>query len=253
MDRATGATAWQTPIVAPQGFNPGNYFHGSMVATTIGDTSVILLGNGMIARADNGTVVWQEKPINSQSVVSPVVEGKLTFHASHMNKDLVIRTLPDKLAEPPNLTADTVVIDTSAFPKHYLPWHLASPLVHQGLAYMLNNAGVLTVIDVQARKVVYQQLLDLDVFQTHNEGAARGVGVSPALVGKNVLLLGNNGGALVIEPGPRYHPLAKNKIENVIMTGHWSERQERFIANPVAEGNRLYLRGEGGLYAIGTR
>ncbi len=253
IDRATGGTAWKTQIVVPEGFNPGNYFHGSMAATTIGEAQVILLGNGMIVRADDGKVVWEEKPINSSSVVSPVVDGRRSFHASHMNRDLVIRTLPDTFSEPPNVLSQTVVIEMSAFPKHYLPWHLCSPLVHEGLAYMVNNAGVLTVIDVEAGKVVYQRLLDLDVFQAHNEGAARGVGISPALVGKNVLLLGNNAGALVMEPGPRYHPLAKNKIENIVMAGHWSERQERFIANPVAEGNRLYLRGEGGIYAIGAR
>ncbi|HEV7404563.1 MAG TPA: PQQ-binding-like beta-propeller repeat protein [Chthoniobacteraceae bacterium] len=253
IDRGTGRTAWRTQIVVPQGFNPGNYFHGSPAATAIGETSVILLGNGQVVRAEDGKVVWEEKPINSSSVVSPVVEGKLTFHATHSNKDLMIRTLPEKFSEPLDLPAQTVVIDTSAFPKHYLPWHLSSPLVHEGLVYMVNNAGVLSVIEVAARKVVYQRLLDLDVFQGHNEGAARGVGISPTLVGRNVLLLGNNGGALVLEAGPRYHALAKNKIENVVMPGHWSERQERFISNPIAEGNRLYIRGEGGLYAIGAR
>ena len=253
IDRGTGATVWQTPIVAPTGLNPTHYFHGSLASTMIGDTSVILLGNGMIVRAADGKVIWVEKQINSQSVISPVVDGKRIFHCVHQNKDLMIRTLPEKLAEPPNIAQTVVAIDTSAFPKHYLPWHLCSPLVHQGLAYMLNNAGVLTVIDVAAGKVLYQRLLDLDVFQGSNEGAFRGVGTSPVLAGKNIVLCGNNGGAIVLEPGPSYHPLAKNKIENVVMPGAWSERQERFIANPIAEGNRLYLRGEGGIYAIGPR
>ena len=35
------------------------------------------------------------------------------------------------------------------------------------------------------------------------------------------------------------------------MAGHWSERQERFVASPVCDGQRLYLRGEAHLYAIG--
>jgi hypothetical protein len=109
------------------------------------------------------------------------------------------------------------------------------------------------VIDLEARKVVYQKLLDLDVFQAHNEGAARGVGSSPVLAGGRIYLLGNNGAALVIEPGRTYRQVSKNKIENMVMPGHWSERQERFIANPVADGDRLYLRGEGGLYAVGPR
>lgn len=253
IDRASGKTAWQTRIVVPEGFNPGNYFHASLASVGVGDTALILLGNGMIVRATDGKVVGEEKPINSSEVVSPVVEGRLTFHATHANKDLVIRTLPEKFTEPLALPAQTVKIDVSAFPKHYLPWHLSSPLVHEGLAYLVNNAGVLTVVDVAAAKVVYQHLLDLDVFQGHNEGAARGVGSSPVLVGKKIILLGNNGGALVLEPGREYRQLAKNKIENVVLRGHWSERQERFVANPIAEGHRLYLRGEEGLYAIGER
>ena len=38
--------------------------------------------------------------------------------------------------------------------------------------------------------------------------------------------------------------------EGLMMNGHWAERQERFVANPVFDGNRLILRGEGNLYAI---
>jgi hypothetical protein len=41
IDRTTGQTAWQTRIVEPKGFNPGNYFHASLAATTVGDTSLI--------------------------------------------------------------------------------------------------------------------------------------------------------------------------------------------------------------------
>jgi len=37
----------------------------------------------------------------------------------------------------------------------------------------------------------------------------------------------------------------------IVRASHWAERQERFIANPVFDGQRLYLRGEGTLYAIG--
>ena len=60
-----------------------------------------------------------------------------------------------------------------------------------------------------------------------------------------------SGTALVLKPGRVYNQIAKNKIENVVMAGHWAERQERFVASPVFDGNRLYFRGEGTLYAIG--
>ena len=76
-------------------------------------------------------------------------------------------------------------------------------MIDQGLAYLLNNAGVFTVMDVESGKAVCQKLLDLDPLQAHNEGAARGVGISLALAGGKLYVFGNNGAALVLEPGPR--------------------------------------------------
>jgi hypothetical protein len=40
--------------------------------------------------------------------------------------------------------------------------------------------------------------------------------------------------------GRVYRQIAKNKIESAVMVGHRAERQERFVANPVCDGNRLY-------------
>jgi hypothetical protein len=64
-------------------------------------------------------------------------------------------------------------------------------------------------------------------------------------------LFGNNGAGVVLEPGREFKMVAKNKLENNVSIGHWGERQERFVSNPVFDGKRLYIRGEGNLYAIG--
>lgn len=252
LNSVTGKLAWTTPVVDAKGLNPGNFIHGSLAAAKIGDAWVILLGNGTIVRAADGKMICHPAGDN-QSVPSPVIDGSRVFHVSQGNSNLTVRALPDRIVDPLDLPSQTISIDLSEFPNHYLPWHLSSPLVHEGLAYMVNNAGVLTVIDVAAGKIAYQKLLDLDVFQDHNEGAARGVGSSPILAGKHLYFLGSSGTTLVIEPGRAYRQVAKNKIESVAMLDHWSERQERFVANPVADGNRLFIRGEDGLYAIGPR
>jgi outer membrane protein assembly factor BamB len=250
-DAKTGALAWNTPLVEPDGENPQGFFHGSLVAAAIRGTPIIVLGNGAIVRAGDGTVLFADREMGNQAIASPVVEQGRVFQMPTRNPELVVQTLPEKLSRPLQLPTRRIALDLSAFPKHYMPWHLSSPVIHQGLAYLMNNAGVLTVVDVDAGKVVYQKLLDLDPLQAHNEGAARGLGVSPALAGGKLYLFGNNGAALVIEAGRVYRQIAKNKIESVVMAGHWSERQERFVANPVFEGERLYLRGEANLYAIG--
>ena len=250
-DCDTGKLAWQTQIVSHEGVNPANFIHGSMAAATIGQTKLIVLGNGTILRAGDGRIIYQDTKIDTQAVPSPVVEGHRIFHMSAQNAELAIRTLPDVLTEPLQLKTQRIRIDTFAFPRHYLPWHLSSPLIHEGLAYLMNNAGVLTVLDIETGQVIYQKLLDLDPLQAHNEGSARGQGTSPALAGNHISFLGNNGAALVIEPGRVYKQLAKNKLERIALPTHWSERQERFVANPIFDGDRLYIRGEDALYAIG--
>ena len=252
-DAATGATAWITPLVSHKGLNPGGFFHGSPVAVRIGEADLIALGNGTIVRAADGKVLRTDPAVSNQAVASPVVEGRTLLGLPSWGMVLLVYALPDALADPLVLTARKIDVDTAGFPKHYLPWYLASPVVHEGLAYLVNNAGVLTVVDLEAGKVVYQRMLDLDPFQAHNEGAARGIGASPALAGGLIYILGNNGAALVLAPGRTYKQVAKNKIESVVQVGHWSERQERFVAHPVFDGRRLYLRGEGHLWAVGPR
>src|SRR5258706_15590408 len=85
-----------------------------------------------------------------------------------------------------------VKIQTKSFPYYYLGWHTASPLAHDGLVYLMNNAGLLTVVDEKAGAIVYQRMLDLDHFETANEGAARGHGISPALAGQHIYFFGNS-------------------------------------------------------------
>ncbi len=251
-DAQTGTPVWQTPIVSATGFNTANFIHGSLVAAAVGKTPLVVLGNGVIVRASDGKIVYQETKGDTQAVPSPVVAANNLFFVIG-NQNLTIRTLPATVGDSIDPQSRKIPIDISDFPKHYLPWHLSSPLVHEGLVYLVNNAGVLSVIDAEAGKVIYQKLLDLNVFQDHNEGAARGIGISPILAGNHIYLIGNSGASLVIEPGREYRQIAKNNIENIALPGHWSERQERFVANPVADGNRLYLRGEEAIYAIGEK
>ena len=251
-DAKTGELAWETPIVAPSGLNPQGFFHGSPVAARVGGVSVIVLGNSTVVRASDGKIVFTSRDMDNQGIASPVVEGDTLFQVSGGSMQLFMHKLPQAFTDPLKLETRVLKVETP-FPKYYMPWHLSSPVVHDGLAYLLNNSGVLTVVDVAKAEIVYQKLLDLDAFQWVNEGAARGVGVSLALAGKYLYAFGNSGGALVLEPGRVYKQVAKNKIEAVVMRGHWSERQERFVASPAFDGNRLYIRGEGHLYAIGPK
>ncbi len=252
-DAATGALAWRIPLISHEGFNPGGYFHGSAARADVGGVPLVVLGNGTVVRASDGKILATHPEMSNQAISSPVVDRNQLFETSTGSMKFFIHTLPAGAAEPFKLSTRTVSVATPSFPHYYMPWHMASPLIHEGLAYLMNNAGVLTVVDVAEGKVLYQRMLDIDGFQTNNEGAARGCGISPTLAGHHIYLFGNSGAAVVIEPGRAFKQIAKNKLESQASVGHWGERQERFVANPVFDGDRLYIRGEGNLYAIGPK
>lgn len=249
-DARTGAQAWRIPVVSHQGFNPGGYFHGTPVGVVRGGVPLVVLGNGTIVRASDGQVLFTHPEMGNQAISSPLIEGRHLIETSTGSMKLFIHDLPDAVTGPFKMATRTLSVSTTPFPYYYMPWHMASPVVHEGLAYLLNNSGVLTVVDLAEAKIVYQRMLDLDAFQTSNEGAARGIGISPAIAGGKLFLMGNNGASVVLEPGRAFKQIAKNKIESIASLGHWGERQERFVSNPVFDGDRLYLRGEGHLYAI---
>jgi len=233
--------------------NPGGFFHGSLAHGRFGDVEVIIPANGMIVRAVDGAILFKDERLASkQNVSSPVLDDRLLCLMATMGETLYVVQLPETASEKmsPKFLSETK-IPTKKFPYFYLGWHIASPLVHEGLVYLMNNAGLLTVVDEIKGTILYQRLLDLDHFETPNEGAARGHGISPALAGKHIYFFGNSGTAIVIEPGRDFKQVAKNKIEGLAVPGSWGERQDRAVACPFFDGDRIYYRTESALYAIG--
>lgn len=250
LDAATGKRLWTTQ------FDPkisgANRFHGTPAVTKIDKTAVCILPTGYIIRAEDGALLHQKGSgisARQQQIPSPVVIGDKIYRLGTYN-DLCEVQLPAQVTDPLEIgKARTMAMDLDRYPNFYLPWHMSSPLIHDGLAYLVNNAGVLTVVDIESMKVVYEKLLDIDHFQTHHETAGRGVGSSPAFAGGKIYIVGNTGTTLVIKPGRTYEQIAKNKIENVFFR-YYGLRHERFVGCPAFDGKKMYIRGERNLYCI---
>ena len=126
-----------------------------------------------------------------------------------------------------------------------------SPPIHDGLASPVDMYQELYVSDLAQKKMVYRQSLDLNGFTHYN---AIAVAASPTLVGQHVIVLDNQGTALVLKPGREFQQVAKNRIATVMDRWLPLPPQETLAyAPPIADGNRLYLRGERYLYCIGER
>ena len=80
------------------------------------------------------------------------------------------------------------------------------------------------------------------------------VAASPTLIGKHLFLCDNQGNTLVIPAGPSYRRIARNKIGTVLDRAWPIPSQETLTyAPPLADGGRIYLRGEAYMYCMGEK
>ena len=126
-----------------------------------------------------------------------------------------------------------------------------SPLIHDGLAYVLDVYGVLYVMDLETRRLVYLKDLGLEGLFHYN---SLGVAASLTLAGKHIYALDNQGTVVVLEPGRTYREVARNRIATQLNRRWPIPGQETLSHSPlVADGSRFYLRGERYLYCIGEK
>ncbi len=129
-----------------------------------------------------------------------------------------------------------------------------SPLVHQGLVYLVDIYGWLYVADLKTKKTVYYKNLNLSGLDGLMHYNAVPVAASPTLIGDNLVVLDNQGTALVLATGREFKVLSCNRIETQLERVWPLPAQETLAyAPPVADRDCLYLRGERFLYCIGTR
>ena len=260
---APGGTA-AYKYFAPEGTR-GTYLADSYGATFGGEPMVFAggtsgwRGSGIGAiRAKDGAVISK----TSCNWATPVVQGNMIYTLRSLGVgdgapgiELldIARIDPDKLEQVKTVTMDNLKF----FRIPRLEINLASPLYHDGLVYIVDADGLLTVVDVEKYEIVYQKLLDMD---NGPGGPARGVqGASPALGGKYIYAFGNHGTCVVFEPGRQYRQVAKNRIESFCnkcteKTVSWhsiySTQLEQTLAGPVFDGDRMYYRGLINLYCI---
>ncbi|OAI42297.1 hypothetical protein AYO40_00195 [Planctomycetaceae bacterium SCGC AG-212-D15] len=127
----------------------------------------------------------------------------------------------------------------------------ASPLVVGDLAYLVDIYAAFYVYDLKAKDFLYQKDTGLRGLFHYN---AVPMTASPTLVGKHIVIQSNQGEALVLEQGREYRVVGKNHIATQL-DRYWPMPGQETISYtpPVADGRRLYIRGERYLYCIAAK
>jgi outer membrane protein assembly factor BamB len=110
--------------------------------------------------------------------------------------------------------------------------YTSTPLVHDGLLYVLTDNGILSAYQVSDGVRVYQQ-------RVTREGAS--FSASPVAAGGRLYFASEDGRVYVVRAGRTFELLATNEMDEACM------------ATPAPSGNLLLVRTRTHLYALGAR
>jgi outer membrane protein assembly factor BamB len=109
--------------------------------------------------------------------------------------------------------------------------YLCTPLVYNGLVYIIKYNGILNVFDAKTGEKKYQQRL---------AGATSAFTSSPVANDGKVFIASEDGQVFVVKAGPTYEQLAMNEMNTPV------------LATPALSEGRLLLRTQDRLMAIGS-
>ena len=218
LDKSTGREIWNT-------VREERVDYSSPIMIGTGDRmDVVTTSYHNIVAYDpvTGEERWRSPGFLGNGVPTAVANERMVFAVSGY---------PDKVTRavsiPTNVEQSTRVDTVWEYRKGtgYTP----SPLLYRGYLYLVSDKGILTCIEPDTGKVVYEGgRIPIPTF----------VRASPVAWEDKILIAGEDGDFFVIQAGPEHKILAQSSIG------------ERIVASPAAVRGRWYIRSEQKLYAI---
>jgi outer membrane protein assembly factor BamB len=246
LEAQTGQVRWEQKKV--------NINNGAVLAAKIAGVPVFVTQRGHIVRARDGKLLHREdNPSGDTGWAPPVILGDVVYQPNYGVNHLNVLDFTGVTGDEWKPKRETIGVETGNLPngKRADRWTAGSPLVVDGLAYLVDIYGTFYAVDLRAKKSIYRHDTELRGLFHYN---ALPVAASPTLLGKHIVIQDNQGTALVLQPGREFRQVAKNRIATQI-DRYWPMPAQETVgySPPVADGNRIYLRGERYLYCIGEK
>jgi outer membrane protein assembly factor BamB len=251
LDAKTGKQLWEQRKV--------RYNVASLLGTTVAGKPVVITQRGDLVRPSDGELLFRQRDSGASGDTGwspPVVIQDRMYLPKYGVASLTVwdlgKTKPESW-EPPMVKKIELPSEINRGPggKWIDRWTAGSPLVWDGIAYESDIYQTLYASDLATGRMLYRKEMDLEGFTHYNAVA---VAASPTLVGKHIFVCDNQGTTLVLEPGPAYNVVTRNRIATQLDRTLPIPAQETLCyAPPLADGGRLYFRGEAYLYCVGEK
>ena len=219
---ADGSVAWKTtrdelPSWATPGISPG----GELVT----NSPRFIRGYDPAT----GTERWRLGRSSNITAPTPVFAGDLAVVGSGRRPNAPLFVVKSgargDITLPEGATAGGSVLWTREGAGPYMP----TPLVHDGIIYVLKNQGILTAWDLRTGEKKYEERIP---------GVTSGFSASPVAADGKLYLASEDGDVHVVRAGPKFEVIASNPMGQPLM------------ATPAIAGDLLLVRGERDLFAV---
>lgn len=212
-DRATGKERWRIQEKI-QSF-------GTPVVTKVDGVALIITPQGRMINADNGTVI-DDNLFTATPYNAAIVDKGVVYAVGGRGEECIAIRLPRKLGGESE-TLWKVKVKKNRY--------YGSPLLHDGMLYVVNRSGFLTVLDASNGSKFSEQAIDN--FKDTVYG-------SPTAAGGHVYITNDKGSIVVLQAGK--NPTLVHNIQF-----------EKNRSNPFFEEGLMYFKSNKSLYCIGAR
>ncbi|WP_063607886.1 outer membrane protein assembly factor BamB family protein [Zavarzinella formosa] len=222
VEKATGKTKWKTDRTGKMSWT------SPVIAMTGGHPVVVASSNGSVAgyAADTGKEVWRVDDVTGNTIPSASVLGDVVLVGAGANRG------GKESAKETKSNCCLSLTSADGKPGITVKWtakpglaSYATPLAHQGVAYFVNEVGVISGHDLQTGKSLF------------SERTAGPCWASPIAAGDRVYFFGKNGTTTVLKAGKSFEVIATNKL--------WTDTPKPKSKTEEKEGSR----SSGGDYA----
>ncbi|MEK6334714.1 MAG: PQQ-binding-like beta-propeller repeat protein [Acidobacteriota bacterium] len=220
LDKKTGKEAWRSPRKIQVSWAT------PILVTTAKRSELITSGTEAIIAYDpaTGKELWRHKGVESNAIPSPVANQELVFVSAGFPAKIAMAI---RLGESGDLTDSKNVIWKYAKGTAYVP----SPILYGDYLYLTTDRGILTCLDAKTGEVKYEGgRIPIPATFT----------ASPVAFDGKILLTSEDGDTFIVKAGPKHEILGTNSVG------------EPVYASPAISDQKIFIRGEHNLYAIGN-
>ncbi len=222
----TGETVWKTDRTELPSWATPTVFQGKARTELITNAPNFIRGND----PETGKELWKLGDSSNITAPTPIFSGDLIVVASGRRPTAPVYVIRAGASGDITLPKDKTSSQQIAWSRQKTGSYMPTPLIYQGLLYVLKNEGIFTCFDLASGEEKYQQRIP-------HQGS--GFSGSPVASDGKIYLPSEDGDIFIVKAGDKFELLGKNSIGQLLM------------ATPAISGGMMFVRGEKDLFAIG--